>query len=149
MDFLRINDSGYNSSLLIYNKTNWTMDETTDMNNNSGHSEATSSEVVVSLSLLFFVIGVVGILGNSLVIIVILIDRKMRNSVTNIFIMNLAIADLIIMVFGVPEIIQFMMNKGWIIGQELCKFNRFVLVVALYTSVLSLVSVCIERYVLI
>lgn len=102
-------------------------------------------EMVVILSVLFFVVGFVGILGNSLVIFVILIDRKMRNSVTNLFIMNLAIADLLIMLFGVPEIVQFMLNRGWILGTILCKFDRFILVLSLYVSVLSLVSVCIER----
>ena len=106
-----------------------------------------SMDVIVLLSLLFIVIGCVGLLGNCLVIIVILVDRKMRNSVTNIFIMNLAIADFLIMLFGVPEIVQFMLNCGWLIGEELCKVNRFVLVVSLYVSILSLVTVCIERFV--
>jgi thyrotropin-releasing hormone receptor len=69
----------------------------------------------------------------------------MRQSVTNIFIMNLAIADLLIMLFGIPEIIQFMLNRGWILGHVLCKLNRYILVVSLYTSVISLVSVCVER----
>lgn len=102
-------------------------------------------ETVVILSVLFFVVGFVGILGNSLVIIVILIDRKMRNSVTNLFIMNLAVADLLIMLFGIPEIVQFMLNRGWLLGAILCKLDRFILVLSLYVSVLSLVSVCIER----
>ena len=102
-------------------------------------------EVVVLLSLLFILIGMVGLLGNSLVIMVILLDRKMRQSVTNILIMNLAVADLLIMLFGIPEIVQFMINRGWLLGGSLCRFNRFVLVVSLYVSILSLVSVCIER----
>ena len=102
-------------------------------------------DVVVLLSLLFIVICSVGLLGNSLVVIVILLDRKMRKSVTNIFIMNLAIADLLIMLFGVPDIVQFMMNRGWLIGEVFCKINRYVLVCSLYVSILSLVCVCTER----
>ena len=102
-------------------------------------------EVVVLLSLLFIAIGLVGLLGNSLVVAVILLDRKMRQSVTNIFIMNLAIADFLIMFLGVPEIVQFMMNRGWLLGEEFCRINRFILVCALYVSILSLVCVCAER----
>ena len=102
-------------------------------------------EVVVLLSLLFIAIGLVGLLGNSLVVAVILLDRKMRQSVTNIFIMNLAIADFLIMFLGVPEIVQFMMNRGWLLGEAFCRINRFILVCSLYVSILSLVCVCAER----
>lgn len=109
------------------------------------------SDIVVSLSgtiglsLLFFAIVFIGIIGNCLVIVVILTDQKMRQSVTNLLIINLAMADLIIMVFGVPEIVMFMMNRGWLLGSVACKVNRYILVVALYSSVISLVVLCIER----
>ena len=112
---------------------------------NMSQPEPATPEVIGLLSLLFIVIGFIGILGNGLVIVVILVDRKMRNSVTNVFIMNLAVADLLIMLFGIPEIVQFMLNRGWLIGEPVCKINRFVLVVSLYVSILSLVTVCIER----
>ena len=102
-------------------------------------------ETRVSLSLLFCTIGTLGIVGNFLVIYVILSDRKMRNSVTNLFIMNLALADFLIMVFGVPEIVQFMMDRGWLLGEPMCRVQRFVLVTSLYASVMTLVSVCVER----
>ncbi|KAL8570768.1 hypothetical protein ACOMHN_006918 [Nucella lapillus] len=96
------------------------------------------------LSLLFFVIVLVGIIGNALVIFVILTDRKMRQSVTNLLILNLAVADLVMMVLGVPEIVQFVLDRGWVIGIVFCRLDRFLLVVCLYVSVMSLVSVCIE-----
>lgn len=106
-----------------------------------------SMETIVFLSILFCIIGTTGLIGNSLVIIVIVLDRKMRQSLTNIFIMNLAAADFVIMLVGIPEIVQFMMNRGWLLGAALCKVNRYVLVVSLYVSILSLVFVCIERFV--
>lgn len=112
------------------------------------HMTESPSELMLNfLTVLFCIIGIVGIFGNILVICVILLDRKMRQSVTNIFIMNLAIADFLIMAFGVPEIILFRLNNGWTFGVTWCKINRYILVVALYTSVLSLLSVCVERYV--
>ena len=117
----------------------------TSTNATAPPSSPATVEVVVLLSLLFVAIGIIGLLGNSLVVAVILLDRKMRQSVTNIFIMNLAIADFLIMLLGVPEIIQFMMNQGWLLGDALCKMNRFILVCSLYVSILSLVCVCVER----
>ncbi len=100
---------------------------------------------IVGLSSLFCVIGIVGIVGNSLVIFIILSDRKMRRSVTNLFIMNLAVSDLLIMMFGIPDIVMFMINRGWILGEHLCKVQRYVLVFSVYSSVATQVSVCIER----
>ena len=59
--------------------------------------------------------------------------------------MNLAMADFLIMLFGIPEIAQFVLNRGWLLGLALCKFQRFVLVVSLYASIMTLVAVCVER----
>lgn len=134
-----------NISQTEYNVTSLNCTTPSPGNMPGPEAEAASMEAVVGISVLFCIIGFIGIVGNSLVITVVLIDRKMRQSVTNIFIMNLAISDLLIMLFGVPEILQFMLNRGWILGLVLCKFNRFVLVVSLYASILSLVSVCVER----
>ena len=100
---------------------------------------------VVCISLLFCIIGFTGILGNVCVVFIILTDAKMRRSVTNLFIMNLAVSDLLIMLFGIPEIVQFMINRGWLLGELLCKLDRYILVVSLYSSVVTLVAVCVER----
>ena len=112
-------------------------------------SVATSSQVgiasVISLSMLFCVIGLLGIIGNGLVILIILCDGKMRRSVTNLFIMNLAFSDLLVMVFGIPDIVMFMLNRGWILGLIWCRMQRYILVFSVYSSVATQVSVCIER----
>nr|XP_022303258.1 neuropeptide receptor 15-like isoform X2 [Crassostrea virginica]XP_022303259.1 neuropeptide receptor 15-like isoform X2 [Crassostrea virginica]XP_022303260.1 neuropeptide receptor 15-like isoform X2 [Crassostrea virginica]XP_022303261.1 neuropeptide receptor 15-like isoform X2 [Crassostrea virginica] len=137
----------YNLTEALYNTTG--MENVTGIYSSPGGSvdPPVSLGTIIILTILFFFIGVLGIVGNSLVITVILIDRKMRQSVTNVFIMNLAIADLLIMISFIPDIIQFILNKGWLIGVGMCKFNRYILVTCLYVSVLSLVSVCIERFV--
>ena len=106
---------------------------------------AASEGSLISLSLLFCTIGSIGLVGNLLVIYIILSDKKMRRSVTNLFIMNLALADLMIMLFGVPEIVMFMLNRGWLLGVAMCKFQRYVLTVSLYVSIMTLVAVCVER----
>lgn len=69
----------------------------------------------------------------------------MRKSMTNMLIVNLAVADILIMVLGIPDIVQFMINNGWIIGPILCKTLRAFLVASLYVSVLTLVALCVER----
>ena len=104
-----------------------------------------TTEAVAVLSTLFVIIGFTGITGNLMVVYAVLSDTKMRKSPTNVFIVNLAIADLLIMLFGVPEIAQVMMNQGWLLGEECCKINRYILVASLYASIMSLVAVSVER----
>ena len=110
-------------------------------------NETTSTEVVIVCSLIFILIGVIGIGGNLLVIISVLCNKKMRTSMTNLLITNLAVADLIIMIFGIPEIIEFMKNNGWTLNLLTCKINRYILVSALYGSILTLLALSVERFV--
>lgn len=108
-------------------------------------TDNTSNQAIVLCSCLFFLIGLIGICGNLLVIVSVLCSKKMRTSMTNLLITNLAVADLIIMVFGVPEIVQFMRNTGWTLNVITCKINRYVLVSALYGSILTLLALSVER----
>ena len=107
--------------------------------------EATDKNTIIYLSVIFFLIGVVGVSGNLLVIFAVVCSKKMRGSMTNLLITNLAFADLLIMVLGIPEIIQFMENKGWTFDDVTCRVNRYILVSSLYASILTLLSLCVER----
>ncbi|XP_076443948.1 neuropeptide receptor 15-like [Babylonia areolata] len=112
-----------------------------------GEGGMVSVSYIALFSTLFCLVGLVGLTGNVLVVYIVLKDRKMRKSVTNLLILNLAVADSLLMVLGVPEIVQFMLDRGWLLGLTACRVNRSVLVAALYASVLTLVAVCIERYI--
>ena len=102
---------------------------------------------VVVLSVVFIAIGIIGLVGNVVMIVVVMSDRKMRHSATNLFLVNMAIADLLLMTFTIPEIVMFMKNRGWILGLYVCKIERFILVFAVYASVLTQVSLSTERWV--
>lgn len=120
-----------------------------NVNNTSSHLHAErlspSVSSVVVLSVIFFTIFLAGFVGNCLVVAVVVLDVKMRQSATNILITNLAVADLLIMILGVPEIVMFILNQGWLLGSLACRINRFTMVTALYSSVASLVTLCVER----
>lgn len=88
----------------------------------------------------------VGICGNSFVVCAVICNKKMRTSMTNLLITNLAFADLLIMVFGIPETILFMLDQGWLFNRTACKVNRYVMVTSLYGSVLTLIALCVERW---
>lgn len=123
----------------------------TDLNVTSSPEPLTSSDPVASsatiatLTALFTAIGVSGVVGNVFVVYAVVSDRDMRSSVTNLFILNLALCDLTILVVCVPDIVLFVRNHGWELGLPLCRTLRFVEVFALYASVMTLVGVCVER----
>lgn len=54
-----------------------------------------------SVPILFGIIGITGLIGNSLVILVVLSNPQMR-STTNVLIINLASADLLFVIFCIP-----------------------------------------------
>lgn len=64
----------------------------------------------------------VGVVGNMMVPIVILKSKDMRNS-TNIFLMNLSIADLMVLLICTPTVFVEVNSRPetWVLGEELCE----------------------------
>lgn len=56
----------------------------------------------ILLAIVYVAVLVVGVVGNSMVISVVILRPVMR-TVTNIFILNLAVADILVIVFCVPS----------------------------------------------
>lgn len=71
------------------------------------------------------VIMCLGVIGNVMVPIVILKTKDMRNS-TNIFLVNLSIADLMVLLVCTPTVLVEVNSKPetWVLGKELCKYIR-------------------------
>lgn len=73
--------------------------------------------ILISLHIIVFIGGLV---GNSLVCIAVYRNRSMR-TVTNYFIVNLAIADLLVIIFCLPPTVLWDVTETWFLGDELCK----------------------------
>ncbi|KAM9032283.1 C-X-C chemokine receptor type 1 [Sarcophilus harrisii] len=95
--------------------------------------------VMVVYSLVFFL----SLLGNSLVVLVILYNRLNR-SVTDIYLLNLAIADLLF-ALSLP-IWAASKVQGWIYGTTLCKFISLLKDVNFYSGILLLACISVDRY---
>lgn len=80
------------------------------------HQDKTSSVVI---TLIYFLVCAVGLCGNALVIYVILRYAKMK-TVTNIYILNLAVADVLCMM-SLPFIAMQLALVHWPFGQSLCR----------------------------
>lgn len=121
--------------------------------NNSNNSEERANPISLHLSVnylltfLFGLIEIIGICGNLLVIASVRLDARMRRSLTNRLIVHVASCDLLILLFNIPDLIQFVSSNhgNWILNQFACQCIRSILVLAQYASVLTMCAVTIER----
>ncbi|XP_053149176.1 kiSS-1 receptor [Hemicordylus capensis] len=95
--------------------------------------------------LFFAVLMVVGLAGNSLVIYVILKHKQMR-TVTNFYIANLAITDIIFLVCCVPFTAALYPLPGWVFGEFMCKFVNYIQQVSVQATCVTLTAMSVDRW---
>ena len=93
---------------------------------------------------MYAMICAAGLLGNGLVIYVILMYAKMK-TVTNMYILNLAIADLCFIV-GLPFLIATAIMRNWVFGFSMCKIFYILTSINWFTSVFTLTVMGADRY---
>uniref|UniRef100_A0A671NGA7 Galanin receptor type 1-like n=1 Tax=Sinocyclocheilus anshuiensis TaxID=1608454 RepID=A0A671NGA7_9TELE len=98
--------------------------------------------------LIFGLIFTLGVLGNSLVITV-LAQRKpgQQRSTTNIFILNLSVADLSYLLFCIPFQSTVYILPTWILGAFICKFIHYFFTVSMLVSIFTLSAMSVDRYI--
>nr|AIU47917.1 Galanin receptor 2a [Dicentrarchus labrax] len=118
------------------------------MNLSSANSSSWKAESVV-ISLGFSVIFLVGTVGNSLVLAVLFRNGQMNTKTTNLFILNLGIADLCFIVFCVPFQATIYTLDEWVFGPVVCKVVHFIIFLTMYASIFTLTAVSLDRYLVI
>lgn len=66
------------------------------------------------------IVFVVGLIGNALVCMAVYRNHSMR-TVTNYFIVNLAVADLLVLLICLPPSVLWDVTETWFFGLKLCK----------------------------
>ncbi|OWF54492.1 cholecystokinin receptor type A-like [Mizuhopecten yessoensis] len=94
---------------------------------------------------LYIQIFILAVLGNALVILTLIQNKRMR-TVTNVFLLNLSVSDLLLAVFCMPFTIVPMMLKNFIFGETMCYLIRYLQGVSVATSCFTLVAIALERY---
>ncbi|XP_030016756.1 chemokine XC receptor 1-like [Sphaeramia orbicularis] len=92
----------------------------------------------------FSIVVILSLFGNILVI-VILVKYENLKSITNTFIFNLAVSDLLFTA-GLP-FFAYNHMYGWTLGEPACKTVNFVFIVGFYSSGILLILMTIHRYV--
>lgn len=117
---------------------------------NYSNSNFTCAPIEMPLSnfllvLLYAIVCIVGLMGNTLVIYVVLRFSNMQ-TVTNMYILNLAIADECYLI-GIPFLIATVHIGDWIFGQAICKIYMVSTSITQFTSSIFLLIMSADRYI--
>lgn len=104
--------------------------------------------VQASFCVFYIAIFVIGITGNVLVCYVVCRNKAMH-TVTNLFITNLALSDILLCFLAVPFTPLYTFLERWIFGNLLCHMVPFSQGVSVYISTLTLTSIAMDRFVVI
>ncbi|XP_068893485.1 orexin/Hypocretin receptor type 1-like isoform X2 [Tenebrio molitor] len=88
---------------------------------------------------------VIGIIGNILVCVAVYRNHTMR-TVTNYFIVNLAVADFLVILFCLPPSVVWDVTITWFFGVAMCKIVLYLQSVSVTVSVLTLTFISIDRW---
>ncbi|XP_059050673.1 prolactin-releasing peptide receptor-like [Achroia grisella] len=101
--------------------------------------------VQVAFCILYTLIFVLGVFGNVLVCYVVFRNRAMQ-TVTNLFITNLALSDILLCLFAVPLTPMYTFIGRWVFGRLLCHLMPYAQGTSVYISTLTLTSIAIDRF---
>ncbi|KYM95529.1 PREDICTED: prolactin-releasing peptide receptor-like [Cyphomyrmex costatus] len=122
------------------------MENLSEDNYNYVPEDITSKLMVQIMFCLFYIIiFVLGIFGNALVVFVVSRNRQMH-TVTNLFITNLALSDVLLCILAVPFTPLYTFLGGWVFGKTLCHLVPYAQSVSVYVSTLTLTSIAADRY---
>ncbi|XP_077290640.1 neuropeptide CCHamide-1 receptor-like isoform X2 [Arctopsyche grandis] len=94
---------------------------------------------------IFAIIFVIGVLGNGTLVIVFIRHRAMRN-IPNIYILSLALADLLIITTSLPFTSTVYTVESWPWGDVICRLSESIKDVSIGVSVFTLTALSADRF---
>ncbi|XP_025974767.2 neuropeptide FF receptor 2 [Dromaius novaehollandiae] len=105
------------------------------------HQPSVAAVFIVSYLLIFLLC----MIGNGVVCFIVLRSKHMR-TVTNLFILNLAVSDLLVGIFCMPTTLLDNIIAGWPFGSMVCKMSGMVQGISVSASVFTLVAIAVDRF---
>ncbi|CAG2100736.1 unnamed protein product [Medioppia subpectinata] len=108
---------------------------------------ATPVSVQILMCLMYMTISLAAIGGNGVVIYIIFAYKRMR-TVTNFFIMNLAIGDMLMACICIPfAFVSNLILGYWPFGSIMCLLVSYAQAVSVFISAYTLIAISIDRYI--
>uniref|UniRef100_A0AAY4BHC3 Neuropeptide FF receptor 1 n=1 Tax=Denticeps clupeoides TaxID=299321 RepID=A0AAY4BHC3_9TELE len=127
------------------NFTNSTMNDSGFTSNTYFPYYQHSLPIAASFILVYLFIFLLCMVGNGLVCLIVLENRGMR-TVTNLFILNLAVSDLLVGIFCIPTTLVDNLITGWPFTNPVCKMSGLVQGMSVSASVFTLVAIAVDRF---
>ncbi|XP_053211656.1 neuropeptide F receptor-like isoform X2 [Panonychus citri] len=97
------------------------------------------------LTLAYIILIILGAAGNGLVCMVVIRKPSMRTP-RNVFIINLAISDLLLCLFTMPFSLVEIVLKFWPLGEATCKLVAGLQATSIFVSTISITAIALDRY---
>ncbi|ESO87583.1 hypothetical protein LOTGIDRAFT_127723 [Lottia gigantea] len=94
---------------------------------------------------IFILVFIFGVTGNSLVCFAVWRNVHLRTT-TNLFLVNLAVADLLVLILCLPPTFAQTFWETWFLGDVMCKIVEFYQSVSVIVSVFTLTAISVERW---
>ncbi|XP_070616236.1 G-protein coupled receptor 83 [Erythrolamprus reginae] len=112
----------------------------------AGYGEESQSQAVkVLLIVAYLAIICISLFGNVVVCHVVVKNKRM-SSVTSLFIMNLAAADILITLLNMPFTLVRFVSSTWVFGKPMCHISRFVQYCSIHVSALTFAAIALDRH---
>ncbi|XP_070567419.1 QRFP-like peptide receptor [Ptychodera flava] len=107
------------------------------------HEMSLSSKV--TLGFFYSLVFVLAVAGNILVIMAVVSNKTMQ-TVTNVFIVSLAISNFMIAIFCIPFTFIEATTAEWVLGSLMCKILPYMTTVPVTSNILTLTCIAVNRY---
>ncbi|XP_063992455.1 protein trapped in endoderm-1 [Diachasmimorpha longicaudata] len=111
-----------------------------------GHFSRPLTIIAAACAILF---SIVGVFGNLVTVIALLKFTRLRRNATTAFVISLSISDLIFAAVNLPLTASRYLHEAWILGDTLCQIFPVFFYGNVAVSLLSMVAITLNRYVLI
>ncbi|XP_043916530.1 atypical chemokine receptor 3 [Protopterus annectens] len=102
--------------------------------------------ILYTVAVVFIFIFVIGLVANSVVIWVNLWTKRVRYE-THTYILNLAVADLFVVITLPVWVASLVQNEQWPMGEAMCKVTHLIFSVNLFGSIFFLTCMSVDRYI--
>lgn len=111
------------------------------------HFEDAFQDAQIGIILVYTVLCVVAVVGNSCAVYVVISKRRMRN-VTNYFIASLAVSDILMALFCIPfTFVANVLFNHWPFGAVLCPIVTYLQAAVVFQNAYTMLAMSLERYI--
>ena len=97
------------------------------------------------LIVLYILVIVAGLALNMLICYVVLKEKKLR-TIRNMFIVNLAVSDMVMCLFCMPLTLVQLLLKNWALGDSLCHIIPWLQATNVFASTNTITAIALDRY---